>query len=208
MLGNKKIIISSKTGYLGNRLFLFAQFIAFALENNLEIWNPAFYNYAKYFKNLNNNLLSKFPYVKKNYLFLSLIRKVIYLFFRMCFILADRFKINIKNVSFVKKNGIIKQVGEYHLDSREFIEKVEKSKRILVSGWLFRYSKGVNKYQDQIREFLRPRDKYIYQAKEFIKKIHNQTDLVIGVHIRHGDFRGGKYFLEIEEYLEISPIYQ
>jgi len=50
-LFNKRIlVISSPTGNLGNRLFLFSNFISFAIENNFEVFNPAFYKFVDYFE--------------------------------------------------------------------------------------------------------------------------------------------------------------
>jgi hypothetical protein len=43
------LIISAKSGQLGNRLLLFANFIAWAIEHNLTVLNPAFDEYAEFF---------------------------------------------------------------------------------------------------------------------------------------------------------------
>ena len=44
------IVIVGKPGQLGNSLFLFANFLACAREYGLKVANPAFDEYAEYFK--------------------------------------------------------------------------------------------------------------------------------------------------------------
>ncbi|MEH1842035.1 MAG: hypothetical protein V7L20_25715 [Nostoc sp.] len=55
------LVISVKSGQLGNRLLLFAYFIAFACENNFTVLNPAFEEYADFFKSTYQNFLCRYP---------------------------------------------------------------------------------------------------------------------------------------------------
>ena len=55
------LIISAKSGQLGNRLLLFANFIAFAIEHNLTVLNPAFEEYAEYFVDTASDFLCCYP---------------------------------------------------------------------------------------------------------------------------------------------------
>ena len=57
----KTIIISKKTGRLGNRLQLYAHWIAFALEKEVRLLNPAFAEYSLFFQGTADQRLGKFP---------------------------------------------------------------------------------------------------------------------------------------------------
>ena len=55
------LIISAKSGQLGNRLLLFANFIAWATEHNLTVLNPAFDEYAEFFVGTAGDFLCCYP---------------------------------------------------------------------------------------------------------------------------------------------------
>ena len=57
----KTIIISKKTGRLGNRLQLYAHLLAFALEKDLRLLNPAFAEYSLFFQGTADQRWGKFP---------------------------------------------------------------------------------------------------------------------------------------------------
>ena len=54
-------VIAQRANQLGNRLFLFAHFIAFAIENNVTLVNPAFEEYAHFFKTTSVDLFCRYP---------------------------------------------------------------------------------------------------------------------------------------------------
>jgi hypothetical protein len=53
----RMLVISRKSGQLGNRLLLFANFMAYAIENNYTVINPAFDEYAQFFKSTSKDFL-------------------------------------------------------------------------------------------------------------------------------------------------------
>src|SRR5687768_9192807 len=55
------IIVASKPGQLGNRLFVFANLIASALENNFALSNPSFDEYCAYFPGTDRDLFCRYP---------------------------------------------------------------------------------------------------------------------------------------------------
>lgn len=55
------LIIASKPGQLGNRLFLFAHFVGFSAEQNIPVANPAFDEYANYFEGTRKDLFCRYP---------------------------------------------------------------------------------------------------------------------------------------------------
>ncbi len=72
-LKKRLIIIGQRYAQLGNRLTLFAHFIAYVIENDCNVINPAFCDYADYFNNTKEKLFCRYPY--KKVFFLSLTKR-------------------------------------------------------------------------------------------------------------------------------------
>ena len=67
----------------------------------------------------------------------------------------------------------------------------------------------------ELQYVFRPREEIIGKAESMISNIHKKADIVVGVHIRHGDyktFHNGRYFYTLEEFhemmLRIQAIYK
>jgi hypothetical protein len=59
--GGNMIVVARKVGQLGNRLSLFAHAIACAREHNIRLINPAFGEYAQYFRTTCRDLWCRYP---------------------------------------------------------------------------------------------------------------------------------------------------
>src|SRR5690349_14992004 len=55
------LIIASKPGALGNRLVVFGRFIACAIEYDVRLMNPAFGEYAEFFRGTARDLMCCYP---------------------------------------------------------------------------------------------------------------------------------------------------
>ena len=66
--------------------------------------------------------------------------------------------------------------------------KDAQAKTVIVEGWLFRDYASFNKYENNIRQFFTPVEKYKSAVKKIIDELRSQADTVIGVHIRRGDY--------------------
>lgn len=111
--------------------------------------------------------------------------------------------INNSCIGSITRDGIIKEVGEYSLDSQEFIDRIDNCSVLFVSGWLFRDRRNFIKHADEIRQYFRPVEKYEQNVNEYILNLRKRSDIIIGVHIRYGDFRGSKWYYETEEYIQV-----
>lgn len=55
----------------------------------------------------------------------------------------------------------------------------------------------------ELQHIFRPRKEITDKAEEFISEIRKEADIIIGVHIRHGDyktFENGRFYYSLEEY--------
>ena len=66
----------------------------------------------------------------------------------------------------------------------------------------------------ELQHIFRPKDEITTKAEAFMATIRRQADIVVGVHIRHGDYKdffGGLFYYTLEEYhkfmLKIKAIY-
>ena len=108
------------------------------------------------------------------------------------------------NIKLIRKEGFDEHV---HINSPEFLESIDTEKIVLVDGDVFwNYSDGIKKYYRTLVSHFRPVYSIEQNAEKFDREVHVDCDLYIGVHIRHGDYkqwRGGKHFYELKDYLEV-----
>jgi hypothetical protein len=68
--------------------------------------------------------------------------------------------------------------------------------------------------KQELKRIFRPREEIMQKAETMMDGIRQQADMVVGVHVRHGDyktFRNGRYYYTIEEFrqfmLRIKQLY-
>lgn len=199
------LIICNKYGQLANRLIQFSHIIANAHENNYQIINIAFEEYADYFLHTSDFFFPRYPPLKSQWknIFPRFIKKNIYLIFDLIF----QFSCNL-GFKKSKYHEIISLTdgSEYDLDNQYF-QKILKNKMVflIIKGWRF-YDYGYlecNKIK--IKNYFGLNLKYQKIHAQFIQKCRFDNKLLIGVHIRRKDykeFRNGKYYYDDDVYIE------
>src|SRR6185503_1775110 len=160
------IIVASKPGELGNRLFVFANFIASALENKFELVDPAFDEYAKYFPATSQDLFCRYP-------------------LRRSFIKPSRwlrrwlYQLTYYTGRVTAKSGIkSKWLRTITLDwedtcdlgGSEFLSLLRRRQIIFIQGWLFRDQPAVIRNAAQLREIFKPLDEHRNNVAALIAK--------------------------------------
>jgi len=194
------LVISAKSGQLGNRLLLFANFIAFAIENNLRVINPAFEEYADFFEGSTKDFLCCYPpfsiRIKGN----KFIRSKFYQIIRY---LTEKRVFKVIQISREKP---------FNWSSYQNITELKESSILCFQGWLFRDgwfvedSQKLYNYAPQIRAYFTPIDKYVSNVNNLISSLRIESDMIVGVHIRQGDYtdhQKGRYFYTTEQYLQV-----
>lgn len=194
------LIIAAKSGQLGNRLLLFANFIAWAIEHNFTVLNPAFEEYAEFFTGTANNLLCCYPAP-------------------YCTTPANRF-LRSKYYKFIKywsdrqllKTQEITREKPFSWTSYRETEKLDRASIVCFKGWLFRDGWFVEdlpllrKHAAPIRSYFTPTYTYRINASNLISNLKNSADIIVGIHIRQGDYdrhQNGRYFYPIEQYIAV-----
>jgi len=195
------IVVCSKPGQLGNRLFIYATFIAFSKEYQVRVMNVSFDEYSEFFPALNNDIWSRYP-PKGSSLKGRMLRHWIFLFFDFLSRLLSRLRIN-NHVLAVKSLDWNESVD---LDSEAFVRLAGTTRLLLLRGWEYRGRNSFSKHADFIRSTFIPAAHHLEQVKNLMKKTRSDGRKVVGIHIRHGDyktFEGGKYFYDFGQYAEV-----
>lgn len=182
------LIITRRFGQLCNRLFQFSHFYAFSKKHNVKVIHPNFYPYAKYFD---------FDLPKKYIIFSFPLFAVV----KMCDKFIRRFKINNRLLrSFQYDN-------DTHYDPNDplSVKELKKSIFTFVSGEYFRDYKNFAEYASDIKEYFKPLPRHSVNIKNLMENIREKTDIIIGIHLRRGDYsryKNGRYFYPDEIYLD------
>lgn len=195
------IVIIEKTGQLGNRLFNFANFIAFAAETGQTVMNPSFDEYAPHFETTDSDVFCRYPSRKSSPLIsnsLDVRRRLYKLFstYAIHWIYKLRLQKWLVPIVHVPDEQI------YLLDDNPAARKPFLEKRLtMVAGLNFRDISGIEKHLDKIREYFKPVAEHRQRVDSVVNKARQGCDVLVGVHIRKGDYEthlGGRYFYDID----------
>jgi hypothetical protein len=183
-------------------MIVFAHFIACALEHNVKIANPAFDEYAGYFQSTRQDILCRYPLRRSILRGGESLRRLLYYFTYYLTRVIVRGRLNNQLIETI----ILGWEDEYKLDGAEFVKLLERKRLIIAQGWKFRGTSYFAKHADSIRDYFRPLDRHEKAVAEMLGRVRKECDVVVGVHIRLGDysnFKGGKYFFDVEKYMAL-----
>jgi len=193
------LIVVNKFGQLANRLFMFSHFIAGAVEYKYKLAYLGFQDYQHLFEGTEKSnfegLEMRLSYTPYSWLD-GLIQKTSRVWFRLLGIHRDNSLYRLYNDSDKGTNV------NFDISKPSFISDV-KNRTVFLYGWLFRDKPIVEKHIDIIRKVFKPVEPHYSNVINHIKKSRIDTDILVGVHIRKGDYakwKGGKYFYENEVY--------
>jgi hypothetical protein len=206
----KLFTVGLRCGRLANRLILFANFIALAAEQGHRVINFTFHSYAGLFEATRRNIYCRYPVPKRRSWMdvvpgvAALIQKtrIFYHVTRYTGVLNERFPIFGNAVLTLRE---LKGHQTTFLDGPELQEKIRPARIIFVYDWRFRTPALVRKHGDKIRAYFRPIEQYDKPSRETVDRLRRNADIVIGIHIRHGDYRrwkGGKFFFPASRYAD------
>ncbi|MEN9233832.1 MAG: alpha-1,2-fucosyltransferase [Gloeomargarita sp. DG02_3_bins_56] len=191
------IILTHRFGRLGNRLLITAHLMAYALETGHTLMDWGFAEYAPYFVGTAPDpYVFRFParqdiwnHIPVNQQWL---RNTIYTGVR-----AVRKLVNFYP-SLKSQIQVIPEPGK-HWGNPLLIDDLMIKKALFIRGWYVRAPRCFTKYQDVIRACFTPLPCYQQKITEFFAPLRDQYDVIVGLHIRAGDYRlyGGFHGLEL-----------
>lgn len=202
------VIIGKRAGQLGNRLFVFAHIIANAIEYKYEVQNPSFYGYSQYFVGTRNDFFCRYP--ARNTRWFSPALQV--LFYRLInkglLPLSGCSRVSkLLNITFLDITPKTYPEECYDMTNPDYIHLATSNNLLIIKdGWLFRDFINLEKHADQVRTFFTPIEKHSSAVSTLISKARNECELLVGIHIRQGDYKrwqGGKFYFTTSEYAAV-----
>lgn len=204
------VIINFKAGQLANRLFYFAHFISNSLEYKYKLINPSFDEYNQFFTTTAANNFGDLdisvrltPSEKLD----SLLRNSLHALHKVVIPPIDNTPLyrfhNIKEYD-------LRSDAESHDDKSvcfdmndpDFVAAARK-KVVFVDGWLYRDFVNFEKHAPSLRKIFTPVPKYALEVQKILETARSKGDVVVGVHLRRGDFKNynnGLWYYEDDVY--------
>lgn len=195
----KIIIIVTPFGNLGNRLFLYANILAYAIEHTGIVLNPAFHPWRGVFAGTRAGGVACYPPPKLPYFAGDWIEAIVQHLAWVGLSIASA-----PNAPSQWGAISIDGIERVELDQPNFVAWAEKKQVILLSGWLFISSHSIERHAEEIRRYFRQVLGNDAEALAPVMRLRQTCDLIIGVVIRQGGFdqwMGGKYFFEPQTYI-------
>lgn len=202
------IIIASKFGYLCNRILTFANTMAFAIENNITLINPAFDEYCKFFASTEQDIIARYPSKKVKIYYKDYFRFGMYRFCCFPFKIHGKPDIKIKKITKLLLFDIgWNQRFEFdNSNNKDQVSLIKRSSLVVLSGYYFLDTTNLYKHADKIREYFKPTPQYQQNIQMILKEKREMGEVLIGVHIRQNDYKdfcGGVYYYTSQEYLKM-----
>ena len=194
--GRRFIILSNRYGNIGNQLYMTCFLVHWAKTYNVLTFNNGLIGNDHYFKNTKYNLFLNYPF-KRSFFSFSKLKNIISKS-------IDRISIRLPKDSTLQKLLSLKKI-EIKSDSKlqDITNNILKNRILFLRDFIHDVSYSYFKDSfDSISSYLHPLSKFDKTIREPINKL-SDNEILIGVVIRHGDYRywkNGKYFLETSIY--------
>ena len=186
-------------GDLGNRLYLFANFIAFAKEHKAIVLNPAFRPWRTTFAGTTPGALACYPPPPLPHFSGDLIERWVQEMTWAGESIASS-SLSTRKWASISING-----DECcNLDNPKFVQWALNKHVIFANGWKFIGSEYMKIHSQALKDYFgRVTDKSSHSLPLF-QALRSDCSLVVGVLIRHGDYRNwekGRYFFPTSTYI-------
>jgi hypothetical protein len=193
------LIVASKPGRLGNRLRVGAMVQAFSLEHGVRVANLALDEYAEHFEGPGQDLLCRSPPRSSPFAGSSALRRALYSTAAALARLLARLD---------PKGRLIPVLRlEWHelcdMHDPQFVNLVRQKRLLILQGWHYVDDHAIQAHADSVRAYFAPRRHYLASANRVIAAARAKADVVVGLHIRRGDYRwvhGGQFLYSHADY--------
>lgn len=199
-VGKPLIVGAEKYGRIGNRLYLGAHLVAWAKKTGAELLNLGFHDCEDLFEATYKDAICRFPEPNQPILISKGFKRL----------LND--SVSRISLRHVKKPSSGFQTIELRpsgpsIEGSEFKKHLVKKPVNFIRGFIFDNAQpDIAEEHPFIHHYFRPRKKYVHSIENPIFKLRKKNDVVLGVVIRHGDFktwRKGEFYFETSEYVRL-----
>jgi len=197
------LIITKRTGRLGNRLTVSAHCLAAAVERGWTLVNPSLEEYGQHFVGPRANaLVCTLPRPDATSI-PPFVRTLAYGLGRSVWQAGKLLK-RIPGVPVAAEKALRRD----HRDlGPVVIAAEERGVRLLaLQGYHFRHHPWARNQSDRIRAYFAPLPEIRAVAERAVTAARSRADAVVGVHIRHGDYAShldGRFFYPVQTYLRL-----
>ena len=199
-VGKPLLVGAEKYGRIGNRLYLAAHLVSWAKKTSAELLNLGFHDCEDLFEATCRDALCRFPESAQPILMSRGFKKL------LCDSISRISIRHIQTTSSVFQTIDLKPSGP-SIGNPNF-KKLLVGKRVnFVRGFIYDNSQpDIAEEHPVIHRYFRPRKKYIEGIESPVFELRKKNDIVLGVVIRHGDFktwRNGEFYFETSEYVRL-----
>lgn len=188
------IIVPRKQGQLSNRLFHLSKIYAFCIKYNIPLIYTPFYEYKEFF--VLNTQKNPATLLVGNFLSYKLVQILYRILIKIKFY-SSPFHHIIKLEDFL---------SIYKIDNPDFIKLTKSKPFIFLDGWGVDTGNLHIYYKQQLIQLLEPISNHKKLAKKIVGNLRAKTDIIVGIHIRRGDyksFEGGRYYYDYQDYYRL-----
>tara|TARA_B100000212_G_scaffold329892_2_gene295600 strand:+ start:1054 stop:1938 length:885 start_codon:yes stop_codon:yes gene_type:complete len=175
------LIIYCDYGRLGNRLHTHANALAWCIENNYNLINLSFSDYAELFDNSPTHKSGNLQQTK-SFLFKTLSRSLFRNFLKRL-ILSDKW---LKRLRWTINQ--IRPTDDELLRETDLNHQINRKRINLIKHWDISCSNSIKIHQHKLRNHLRPNKRFIASAEKIIDELKSKYECVVGIHARRGDY--------------------
>ena len=199
------LVITRRVNQLGNRLCLFAHAVAFAEGHGGRVINLAFDPYEDGFIATARDPWCRFPVAPS----VSVTaRRLACATGNALRALCKASRIANSRARLPRLHSPVRvltmgDVQERDMNASDFVRLARRTPYLLLDGWGFRDHQGIRRHAEAVRRYFRPVDEVREAAERAVQAARQNCDLLVGVHVRQGDFRefqGGAYFFDTPAY--------
>ena len=197
----KWVVLAKRNAQLGNRLTMHAHLLAFCMEKGCAFLNPTLGEYADFFVGTRGRLLIQKEGSVRSRPLPAWQSKMAYTVVRFMYQLA---KVSRWLPWFPVQSGKATR-NPQGKGMREFLDELSSrgGRLAIVSTWKVRDYELCAKHAEAIRRLFMPVPELKTRADRKLVALRENVDLVLGVHIRHGDYRkhaNGSLFFSPTDY--------
>ena len=204
LLANRKIfLICGEYGRLGNRLFFFSHVIAWAKENRAIVYYPSFYPYAAWFQGTEADCLVRYP--RKTRWGLGNSSSFNRIASRC--LLRISLRLGHRTDSLLARSIILEENG-FDVCSEKFDHLISRRGILFIRGFIFTSEKDflIERHRSALKQYFHSPPHYEKGIQMPFEKLKGLCDVVVGVVIRHGDYREyrkGEYYYSLSVFQRV-----